>query len=455
MSKALPTNAAELEELISDPAKLEDLAKQEGGLKQLVTNYARAVYAKDQNIVKQIREETQRVVAEMFKDPDGEHVKRVNLDPMNRQGTNGAAKGAAYNPKAPGVALDNVYDDAADFLRTIWHHRESLANREELGKKLGEARRLQNAYSSNVPADGGFLIPERLRSELLSVALENSVVRPRARVIPMDSLRVPIPMIDSPSNASSVFGGIVCYWTEEGGELQESSAKFGRVVLESHKLTGYAEMPNELVADATALGAFFGQTFPQAMAWYEDLAFLNGSGVGEPLGILTAGNTARVAVAKESGQAAKTILWENIVKMYSRMLPSSLGQAVWVVSPDTFPELATMALSVGTGGSAIWLNNGASGPPMTILGRPVIVSEKAKKLGDAGDVNFIDFGYYLIGDRQAMQAQSSPHYKFANDKTAFRIIERVDGRPWLQTAITPQNGSTNTLSPFVTLAERA
>jgi HK97 family phage major capsid protein len=136
------------------------------------------------------------------------------------------------------------------------------------------------------------------------------------------------------------------------------------------------------------------------------------------------------------------------------MLPSSLNTAVWVVAPDTFPELATMALSVGTGGSAIWLNNGASGPPMTILGRPVIVSEKAKKLGDAGDVNFMDFGYYLIGDRQAMQAQSSPHYKFANDKTAFRIIERVDGRPWLQSAITPQNGSTATLSPFVKIAAR-
>lgn len=454
MSKALPTNAAELEDLISDPAKLEDLAKQEGGLKQLVTNYARAVYAKDQGIVTQIREETQRVVAEMFKDPNGEHVKRVNMDPLSKPTARGG-KGEVYNHKAPGAVLDNQYDDAADFLRTIWHHAGSIMDGAELGKKLSDVRKIQNSYGSTVPADGGFLIPERLRAELLQVSLETSVVRPRARVIPMDSLRVPIPMIDSTSNVSSVFGGIVCYWTEEGAALTESQASFGRVVLEAKKLTGYAEMPNELVADATALGAFFGQTFPQALAWYEDLAFMNGSGVGEPLGVLTAGNSAQVSVAKESGQTADTILWENIVKVYSRMLPSSLNTAVWVVSPDTFPELATMALSVGTGGSAIWLNNGASGPPMTILGRPVIVSEKAKKLGDEGDVNFIDFGYYLIGDRQAMQAQSSPHYKFANDKTAFRIIERVDGRPWLQSAITPQNGSTNTLSPFVNIAERA
>jgi HK97 family phage major capsid protein len=113
-----------------------------------------------------------------------------------------------------------------------------------------------------------------------------------------------------------------------------------------------------------------------------------------------------------------------------------------------------MALSVGTGGSAIWLNNGVQGPPMTILGRPVIFTEKAPKIGDAGDINLIDFGFYLIGDRQVMSAMSSPHYKFGNDMTAFRIIERVDGRPWLQSAITPKNNGAQ-LSAYVKLAERS
>jgi len=126
---------------------------------------------------------------------------------------------------------------------------------------------------------------------------------------------------------------------------------------------------------------------------------------------------------------------------------------VWIASIDTFPQLATMALSVGTGGSAVWLNNGVQGPPMTILGRPVYFTEKTPALGTTGDINFVDLSYYLLGDRQIMQAASSPHYKFANDKTAFRFIERVDGRPWLQSAITPKN-SGPTLSPFVQIATR-
>jgi len=186
------------------------------------------------------------------------------------------------------------------------------------------------------------------------------------------------------------------------------------------------------------------------MAFEADKGFITGSGAGEPQGFTNA--AAEISVAKETGQAADTLVWENIVKMYSRMLPGSLGSAVWIANINTFPELATMALSVGTGGSAIWLNAGSEGPPMTILGRPVIFTEKCATVGDVNDINFADLSYYLIGDRQAMSVSSSEHVNFASDSTAFRIISRLDGRPWVNSAITPVTGST--LSPFVTLAER-
>ena len=124
-------------------------------------------------------------------------------------------------------------------------------------------------------------------------------------------------------------------------------------------------------------------------------------------------------MTKETNQTAATIVYENIVKMYSRMLPTSLGNAVWIASIDTFPELATMALSVGTGGSAVWLgnfqNSGDATPPVSILGRPVYFTEKAEPLSTTGDINFVDLSYYLIGDRQTMQAMSSEHYQFQND----------------------------------------
>ena len=65
-----------------------------------------------------------------------------------------------------------------------------------------------------------------------------------------------------------------------------------------------------------------------------------------------------------------------------------------------------------------------------------------------------DFGYYLVGDRQQMTVRSSEDFRFQNDETAFKVIERVDGRPWLNSAITPREGSTTT-SPFIKLDTRA
>ena len=90
---------------------------------------------------------------------------------------------------------------------------------------------------------------------------------------------------------------------------------------------------------------------------------------------------------------------------------------------------------------------------MTLLGRPLILTEKVPTVGDAGDIGLYDFGFYLIGDRQAVSVESSEHSRFANDETELKAIVRNDGRPWIQSALTPANG--DTLSPFVLLGARA
>lgn len=450
MTTVIPVGAAELEAMLNEPKTIAALQK-DGQFGEFIKAYADATHKADQDLSAQIKEQTQQALADMLRTNRAEAAK-LNLIPGQHRGAVArGGKGEVYNKRAPGAKVDDEagFKDSAEFFQAIWHNASALPDGDLLIAKAQKTRTIQNSFGSTVPADGGFLIPETLRSELLKWSLESSVVRPRATVIPMDSLRVPIPMVDSTSNVGSVFGGIVAYWTEESAALTQSQATFGRVVMDAKKLTAYAEVPNELIADAAAFMGFFDQAFPQAIAFYEDYAFMRGSGVGEPLGFVNC--PASVAVTAISGQGANTLVWENIVGMYARMLPSSLGNAVWIASIDTFPQLATMALSVGTGGSAVWLNNGVEGPPMTILGRPVYFTEKTPALGTTGDISFVDLSYYLIGDRQAMQASSSSDYKFGNDQTAFRVIERVDGQPWLQSAITPKN-SGPTLSPFVQLA---
>jgi HK97 family phage major capsid protein len=84
-----------------------------------------------------------------------------------------------HNPRAMGAVLDKEFANSADYFQTIWHNANKTA---DVQAKLG---RVRNAFTSTVPSEGGFLIPETLRSELLRVSLETSIVRPRARIIPM------------------------------------------------------------------------------------------------------------------------------------------------------------------------------------------------------------------------------------------------------------------------------
>lgn len=443
----IPDSPTALEELMHDNKRMRTVFSK-GLLPQLVQAYARNVMQRDQEVAAQVREEVQKSLAEFLKSNDAEGLVRPDMAPVTNRPAD--VRDRTYNPRAMGASLDKEFKNSAEFFRTIWHNTSRDAATQA---KLSKVR---NAFSSSVPSEGGFLIPETLRAEMLRVSLETSIVRPRARIIPMETLRVPFPAIDSTSNVSSVYGGIVCYWTAEGGTMSNTSPTFGRVVLEAKKLTAYTEAPNELIADSvSSFQMYIDELYPEAMGFYEDDAFLNGTGVGEPLGMLATGNTGLVAVAAETAQPATTIVWENIIKMYSRMLPQSLNRGVWLCAPDTFPELATMALNVGTGGGPVWLNNGISGPPATILGRPVIVTEKCATLGTTTDIAFIDPAFYLVGDRQAMSATSSPHFKFSSDTTAFKIVQRVDGQPWLKSAITPANNSSSTLSAYVTLATRA
>lgn len=455
MPDVIPTGAAELQEMLADPAKMQDLFKNPARFGEFINNYASSQMDAKNEIAAQVRDETQKVLAEFLKTQRGNVP--LNFNPLDAKRTAGSGKGAFYNKRSPGAAIDNAGLFGGDYTRML-QVISPQAQKGEMGlpdtyhNDLRELKKIQNSFGTIVPADGGFLVPEQLRSDLMAATVAQALVRPLATVIPMDTARVGIPYVDATTEAGGIFNGLTFYWTEEGAALTETQTKFGQVVLDASKLTGYVEAPNELVADASAFGAFLDQALPKGIAAAEDYAFINGNGVGKPLGYLN--NPATVTVTAVAGQGANTLVWENVVAMYARMIPSSLSSAVWIASIDLFPQLATMALAVGTGGSAVWLNNGVSGPPMTILGRPVYFTGSTPQLGTTGDITFADLSYYLIGDRQAVAVAASEHAFFQNDQVAYRIIERVDGRPWLQNALTPHNGSANTLSAFVQLASR-
>lgn len=432
---ATPTTPDELLDALQDPGKVKKMMA-ENTFGDFIKDYVAAVNKRDESIKAQVKEQVQLGLAE-FAQANGKDPKRLNMAAV----TSAKPSPQLHNPRAAGAPLNGLFPDFYSYLQAVVHNANPKG---EVRDKVQQIR----DYQEKVPAEGGFLVPEEFRSSLLSLMLPNAVVRPRATVIPMSSPRLHVPKIDETSRVSSIFGGVVVYRTPEGEELTESAASFGATKLDVTKQTALSHVPNELIRDWGAFGAFMDATLPAAMAFYEDVDFISGAGAGLPLGALNAANTALITYSRNS---ASHIVWEDVINMYARMLPSSVANAVWIASPDAFVELATMALTVGTGGSAIWLTNGTDTPVLTLLGRPVLMSELAPAAkGSQGDLNFVDFRYYLVGDYQTMSVDSSPHVKFTSDKTTFRVIQRNDGRPWMDSPITPHNNSA-TLSPFVQL----
>lgn len=453
----IPDNPDDFADSLLNKDRLKAISEAYGGGPDALKKYAKDYAAKLQTanadtFKEQVKEQAQIALADLLA-KNGFAAEKASASKARQV----AGSFTVHNKAAAGAPLDGQFANIAEFMQFVWasgHPSAEMIRRSpNFQAQMAAYEKSIKAYQEKVPSEGGFLVPEEYRSQLLQLSLGNAIVRPRAVTVPMSSASLTFPAIDETSRVSSVFGGVIVYRTEEGAELTESAASFGAVKLIASKQTALAHVTNELVRDVPAFSSYIEQTFPPAMAWYEDLDFLTGNGAGMPLGMLHANNTAIISVAKETSQTNDTIVWQNVLKMYARFY-GNYERAIWIVSPDAFVELATMALSVGTGGSAVWLTDGTQRPRLNLLGAPVFLTEKAPAvLGDLGDISLVDPGYYLIGDRQMVTIDSSPHVKFTSDKTTFRAIARNDGRPWVFSPLTPHNNS-STLSPFVQLATR-
>ena len=324
-----------------------------------------------------------------------------------------------------------------------------------IDKRLLEIR--AQGASEGIPSDGGYLVQTDFSTELLRNAFETGITASRVRRIPIsaNSNGMTINAVDETSRADgSRFGGVQAYWLNEGGTATKSKPKFRQMELTLKKLIGLFYATDELLADATALGAVAQQAFAEEFGFKLDDAIVNGDGAGKPLGITQ--SNAVVSVAKETSQTASTIVYENIVKMYARLWGRSRANSVWLINQDILPQLMTMSLPVGTGGGPVYLPaGGASAAPFqTLFGRPLFEIEQCATLGTVGDIILTDLSQYLMIDKGGTQTATSIHVQFTTDEMVFRFILRVDGQPVWNSALPPFKGS-NTLSPIITLATRA
>ena len=310
-----------------------------------------------------------------------------------------------------------------------------------------EAKTEQKTMTEAVGADGGFIVFPEYRSKLFMLTEFTRYIESRALMLPMKARQVIIPSLDqtgTTAGESHLYGGVVPRWTEEATEKDEEEPKLRQIAIVAHKLALYTEASDELLADsALQLESLLYQLFGGATANEKEWAFINGSGAGQPLGIVHAGCA---STYRQTRVAANAI---SIVDVFN-MLSSFLGQSpIWLAHQSTMPQILGLNGPAGNA-SYVWIGNGRDQMPTTLMGYPVFFIENCATLGTEGDLILADWSKYVIGNRQPTTIDSSSHFKFRDDLTAWRCVSRVGGRPWLSDVLTLRDGATE-VSPFVIL----
>ena len=197
------------------------------------------------------------------------------------------------------------------------------------------------------------------------------------------------------------------------------------------------------------------QAFSEEMQFKLEDAIINGTGAGQPLGILN--SAAIVQASKDGADSGATISTNDVLAMWERLWSRSRSNAVWFIDQSVEKSLYPLTLGSGSLGQILMFTPpqaGGNGYGFRMMGRPVIPIEHGAVLGTPGDILLADMSQYLLIDKGAPRQDYSMHVNFLTDEGVFRFVYRVDGQPAWKKPLTPKS-SGPTLSTFVSLQTRS
>ena len=281
-------------------------------------------------------------------------------------------------------------------------------------------RQVSNVLQEGIDAQGGYLVPEEYDSRLIDALTEENVIRKLGtRITTSGEHKINI-AATKPAAA----------WIEEGGALSFGDATFDQIILDAHKLHVAIKVTEELLYDnAFKLEDYILEAFTKALANAEEDAFINGTGVGQPLGILAETGGAEIGVTSETAQPTAD---EVISLVYSLKRPYRKN-AVFLTNDKCLAYLRTLKDLTG---QYLWQPSLKEGEPDRFLGYGIYTSPyfPVPQPGKAC-VAFGDFSYYNIGDRGTRSFAELKELFAGNGMIGFVAKERVDGKLVLPEAI--------------------
>lgn len=281
-------------------------------------------------------------------------------------------------------------------------------------------KRVSNVLEEGVDANGGYLVPNEYDRRLIDGLTESNVMRSLATTI-TTSGEHKINIAATKPAAS---------WIEEGGALTFGDATFDQILLDAHKLHVAIKVTEELLYDnAFDLEGYILDQFSKALGNAEEDAFLNGDGVGKPLGIFAASGGGQIGVTT----AGQTIVADEIINLVYALKRPYRKNAVFITNDQTLSIVRKLKDDTA---AYIWQPSYQAGEPDRLLGYPVYTSPYVPTLAaEKPVIAFGDFSYYNIGDRGTRSFAELKELFAGNGMVGFVAKERVDGKLVLPEAV--------------------
>lgn len=274
-------------------------------------------------------------------------------------------------------------------------------------------KQISNVLQEGVDADGGYLVPEEYDSRLIQTLEEENIMRKLStRITTSGEHKINI-AATKPAAA----------WIEEGASLTFGDATFSQILLDAHKLHVAIKVTEELLFDNSfGLENYIIDQFGKALANAEEDAFLNGTGVGQPLGLFAdkGGGTVANTVTALTTDAAIGLVYA-LKRPYRK-------NASFIINDQLIAQLRALK---DNNGAYMWQPALTAGEPDKFLGYDVYTSQYAP----SNAIAFGDYKYYNIGDRGTRSFKQLNELFAGNGMIGYVAKERVDGKLILPEAV--------------------
>ncbi|MGV2914490.1 phage major capsid protein [Streptomyces alfalfae] len=261
-----------------------------------------------------------------------------------------------------------------------------------------EQKALERAMSLTDTA-GGYLVPFQLDPTVIITANgSRNQIREAARTV--------VATGDQWNGVSS--SAVAWSWDAEATEVSDDSPTFAQPSIPVYKAQGFVPISIEALEDEANVTQEVAGLLSFGRDVLEAAAFVSGTGVGQPTGIVTAlAGTSSVVTPT----TAETFAAADVYKLDGALPARYRSGASWLANRAVYNLVRQFDTN---GGSQLWERIGAD-VPAQLLGRPALESEDMDAAFDpaaAGDNHLAvygDFSNYVIADRVGMTVEFIPH----------------------------------------------